>query len=81
MTILLVLSLVCVMEGDLDPLEHLVNRTNWPLVAKYVSTVFACNVFYGSVMQGSSRHYLEQFDRQQLDAAGNSAEMCGITHH
>ena len=31
---------------------------NWLFIAKYISTLFACHVLYGSAMQAASREYL-----------------------
>jgi hypothetical protein len=62
LSIFLLVSLQCVMSGDLDPFEHLVLSTDVAAIAKYVSVAFACNVFYGSVINASSRQYAEQFE-------------------
>jgi hypothetical protein len=62
LTALLVVSMGCVIEGDLNSLEHLVNSEKALQIAKYAATVSACNVFYGSVMSASSRQYVEQLD-------------------
>jgi hypothetical protein len=51
-----VVVLQCVVRGNLYPLEHLLTSMDWTL-AKYVSVVFACNVFYGSVIDASTRQY------------------------
>lgn len=58
----LVVSLQCVMSGDLDAFEHLVLSMDVAAIAKYVSVAFACNAFYGSVINASSRQYAEQFE-------------------
>jgi len=64
LTFVLVVSMDCVMSGNLNALEHLVSSRDAWLVGKYVATVFACNVFYGAVMNASSRQYVEQFDSE-----------------
>ena len=56
----LVVSLKCVIDGNLNSLEDLVNAAKLASLAKYVSAVFACNVLYGSVINASSRQYAEQ---------------------
>ena len=61
LTGLVAICLQCVLRGDLHALERLVTSVDWTLV-KYVSVVFACNVFYGSVINASSRQYAEQFE-------------------
>ena len=70
LTAFLVVSLRCIVEGDLSvlrSLEYFVISDKALLIAKFVATVFACNVLYGSVMSASSRQYVEQFD---LEVAG-----------
>ena len=67
LTAFLALSLNCVVHGNLDAvwsLEYFVTSGEALLVAKYVATVFACNVLYGSVISASSRQYIEQFDSE-----------------
>ena len=64
LTFLLVVGLRCVLTGKLSSLEYLVDSDDVLLVSKYVATVFACNVFYGSVMSASSRQYIEHFDSE-----------------
>ena len=64
LSFVLVVSLRCVVDGHLNSLEYLVDSDDVLLIAKYVATVFACNVFYGSVMSASSRQYVEQFDSE-----------------
>ena len=39
---------------------------NWSFIAKYVSTLFACHVLYGSAMQAASRQYLPRDAALQL---------------
>jgi hypothetical protein len=58
LTFIIAISVGAIMRGDLMTLERLVLSTNVELVAKHVSTVFACNVLYGSVMNASSRQYV-----------------------
>ena len=64
LTAFLIVSMSCVMEGDLSSLEHALNPDKALIIAKYVATIFACNVFYGSVMSASSRQYVQQFDSE-----------------
>lgn len=64
LTLVLIVSMESVSRGDLKFLWDLMNSDKLPLIAKYVSTVFACNVFYGSVMNASSRQYAKQLDSQ-----------------
>ena len=60
----LVVSLSCVMRGNLNPWVHFVNSADVWLIGKYVATASTCNVFYGSVISASSRQYLEKFDAE-----------------
>ncbi len=62
LTVFLVVGMECVGRGNLNSLQQLMDIVDVPNVVKYVSAVFACNVFYGSVMKASSRQYTEQFD-------------------
>jgi hypothetical protein len=62
LTAFLIVGVECVMRGDLNCLEHIANTAQLGLLAKYISTVFACNVLYGSVMNAASRQYGERFD-------------------
>ena len=62
LTAFLIVGMRCVMEGDRSSIEHLVRPGDLWLIGKYGATVFACNVFYGSVMSASSRQYVERFD-------------------
>ena len=57
------LSLSCVMRGDVD-LAHTMNVLKLDVIEKYVSAAFACNVFYGSVMNASCRQYSDQWNSQ-----------------
>ena len=61
LTFVLVVSLNCILNGNLSSLEHFLNADDVLLTGKFAATVFACNVFYGSVMDASSRQYLGQF--------------------
>ncbi len=58
----LVVSLNWIIRGDLNSLQNSINPTTLAFVAKYVSTVFACNVVYGSLIQSSCRQYTEHLD-------------------
>lgn len=62
LTVFVVVSLECLMRGNLYPLERAMNPDGIADAAKYVSAIFACNVFYGSVMKASSRQYTAEFD-------------------
>lgn len=64
LTVVFAVSMECVMRASLGPLEHLVSLAarDGAKLAKYLSIVFACNVFYGSVINASSRQYAEQFE-------------------
>lgn len=64
LTFVLAVSIDCVMSGNLDSLERSVNSNEVWFIGKYVATVFACNVFYGSVMSAASRQYVQQFDSE-----------------
>lgn len=64
LTFVLIVSLDCVVSGNLNSLDNLVRWDEVLFVAKYVATVFACNVLYGSVMSASSRQYIEKFDSE-----------------
>lgn len=71
LTFFLAASLEAVGRGNLNFLMHELNSDMVVLLAKYVSTVFACNVFYGSVMNASSRQYTKQLDSElALDGYG-----------
>ena len=58
LSFVLVVSMNCIMNGNLSSLQYLVQSEDLLLVGKYVATVFACNVLYGSVMSASSQQYL-----------------------
>jgi hypothetical protein len=62
LTAFLVVSMRCVIEGDLNSLELLMRPDDALLIAKYAATVSTCNVFYASVISASSRQYVQQFD-------------------
>ena len=62
LTVLVALSLECVMRGNLDSLDYAVTSEKLADLAKYASAAFACNVFYGSVINAASRQYAEHFD-------------------
>jgi hypothetical protein len=62
LTALLIVSMGCIMEGDLNSLEYLLNSEKALLIAKYAATVSTCNVFYASVMSASSRQYVAQLE-------------------
>ena len=64
LTAFLVVSMSCVIEGDLRSLEHLMRPDDLLLIAKYAATVSTCNVFYASVISASSRQYVTQFDSE-----------------
>ena len=64
LTALLIVSMRCVMEGDLSFLEHLMKPDDALLVAKYAATVSTCNVFYASVISASSRQYVAQLESE-----------------
>ena len=63
LTILLAVSIECLVSGNLNALQHIImNSRDAAFIAKYVSTVFACNVLYGSVIKAASRQYMERYD-------------------
>lgn len=62
LSVVLLVGLQCVIRGNLYPLERLANPSDLVDLAKYVSVLFAGNVFYGSVINASSRQYAEQFE-------------------
>ena len=71
LSLLLVVSLEAVGRGNLNFFMETLSSDEVVLIAKYVSTVFACNVFYGSVMTASSRQYTKQLDSElALDGYG-----------
>ena len=62
LTFLLLVAMEGVMTGNLEAVQRTFTSGEIVDIAKYVSVGFACNVFYGSVMKASSRHYTEQLD-------------------
>lgn len=62
LSFLLAVGLRCVMTGNLSSLQFVFDSDDVWVIAKYVATVFTCNVFYGSVMSASSRQYVEKFE-------------------
>jgi hypothetical protein len=64
LTAVLIVSMSCVIEGDLSSLEHLMKPDDLLFIAKYAATVSACNVFFGSVISASSRQYVERFESE-----------------
>ena len=62
LTFVLAVGMECIAHGNLSSLEYSLRYFALDNIAKYVSVVFASNVFYGSVMKASSRQYTEQFD-------------------
>lgn len=64
LSFLLAVSVDCIMSGNLSSLERSVRPAEVAFIGKYGATVFACNVFYGSVMNASSRQYVEKFDSE-----------------
>lgn len=64
LSVVVAMSIGCVMSGSLSSLEHIPSTRDAWLVGKFVATVFACNVFYGAVMSASSRQYVEKIDAE-----------------
>lgn len=62
LTFVLTLGMECVANGDLSSLQYSLRPFDLGNIGKYISAVFACNVFYGSMIEASSRQYTEQFD-------------------
>lgn len=62
LTLVLVMSMEAVMNGNLNSLEYTLNSGAAGYIAKYVAAAFACNVFYGSVIQASSLQYREPLE-------------------
>ena len=69
LTVGLLVSMRCLMDGDLHVIEHLFNSNDLVFISRYLSTGFACSVFYGSVMKACSRQYTPQFDELAYDSA------------
>ena len=59
LTIFFAFSLDCLMRGNLDSLEYELTPEKLAALAKTSSASFACNVFYGSVINAASRQYSE----------------------
>ena len=64
LTLFLAVSLECLVRGNLYPLEQLAASDIVGPIAKYTSTVFACSVFYGSVINASYRQYTYQLESE-----------------
>ena len=62
LSILGFVSLQCLVRGDLYAVQHLFNSDVIATFTRYFSVGFACNVFYGSVIQAGLRQYTPQFD-------------------
>ena len=60
LTFFLGFSLECLMTGNLNSLQYVLDSERLASFAKYTSAVFACNVSYGSVINAASRQYAEQ---------------------
>lgn len=72
LTFALVVSIDSVVSGDFNFVRQLPRSDEVLIVAKYVTTIFACNVLYGSVIGASSRQYL-RLDGD-LDHEGTNAQ-------
>jgi hypothetical protein len=59
-TAFLIVSMTCILEGNLTSLEYLLNSEKAWDIGQRAAIVFACNVFYGSVISASSRQYVER---------------------
>ena len=64
LTAFLIVSMKCVIEGDLSSLNQLMRPDDALFIAKYAATVSTCNVFYASVISASSRQYIAQLDSE-----------------
>ena len=71
LTVFLVVSMECLMRGNLQSLQQTLHSGEIAEIAKYVSAGFACNVFYGSVMKVSSRQYTGQFNELSCEISSN----------
>ncbi|MEK6279188.1 MAG: hypothetical protein AABN95_02435 [Acidobacteriota bacterium] len=60
LTFSVAVGLDCLMRGNIHSLERAMSSVEAGFIAKYVSVVFACNIFFGSAMQASSRQYVEE---------------------
>jgi hypothetical protein len=68
LTVLLIVSMDCVMRGNLHTVQEILNSGETANIAKYVSAGFACNVFYASVMKASSRQYTTPFNELECES-------------
>lgn len=59
LTFSVAVGLDCLMRGDIDSLERVMNSQGGWYVVKFVSAVFACNVAYGTVVQIAAGKYAE----------------------
>jgi len=64
LTVFLILSMECAMNGNLNSLEYLVASDKLLVIAKCAATVSTCNVFYASVISASSRQYVVQLESE-----------------
>lgn len=64
LTAFVAFSLESIMRGQLASLEFFMNAQKLTELAKYASAVFACNVFYSSVINAASRQYEEHFETE-----------------
>ena len=64
LTVFVGFTLESIMRGHLVSLEYLLNAEKLLEFAKYASAVFACNVFYSSVINAASRQYAEHFETE-----------------
>lgn len=67
LTAFLLVSVHCVVHGNLvavRSVERFVVSDEVWFIARYVATVLACNVLYGSVISASSQQYVEQIDSE-----------------
>jgi hypothetical protein len=64
LTALLIVSMRCLIQGDMSSLQLLMRPDDALLIAKYAATVSTCNVFYATVISASSRQYLAQLDSE-----------------
>ena len=59
LTFIVAVSVGAVMRGNFMTLDGLVLSSDVELIGKHFSTVFACNVLFGSVINASSRQYVD----------------------
>lgn len=70
LTVFLIIGMELLMSGgSMYALRHTFTPDDLADIVKYVSTGFACNVFYGSLMKASSRQYTAQFDELACGAS------------